>query len=145
MSRDESEKKDRIRAFDALFTTNHIQIYKLLLPYLDESLQRQLAIYIKYLEFRYTAAYFKRHPFGCMPREFLSDTTQLYHEILPYCSYEERKKAEQIIELFSTIKNAEEMMETINMMKELFPDGFNFGDGEGGTQDFMQMFQMLSK
>lgn len=145
MSRDEPEKKDRIRAFDALFTTNHIQIYKLLLPYLDQSLQRQLAVYIKYLEFQYTADYFKNHPFGYMPREYLSDATQLYHDILPYCSYSERKKAEQLIELFSTIKNAEEMMETVNMMKELFPEGFSFGDGENGAQDFMQMFQMLSK
>lgn len=145
MSRDEPEKKDSIRAFDALFTTNHIQIYKLLLPYLDESLQRQLAVYIKYLEFRYTAAYFKHHPFGCMPREFLSDSSQLYHEILPYCSYAERKQVEQLIGLFSTIKNAEEMMETVNMMKELFPEGFSFGEGESGAQDFMQMFQMLSK
>ncbi|MCH5274348.1 MAG: hypothetical protein J1E65_00815 [Lachnospiraceae bacterium] len=145
MSRDEAEKKDRIRAFDALFTTNHIQIYKLLLPYLDPSLQQQLAVYIKYLEFQYTAAYFKHHPFGCMPREILSDTTQLYHEILPYCSYAERKKVERLIDIFSTLKNAEEMMETVNMMKEIFPEGFHFGDGDGGAEDFMQMFQMLSK
>lgn len=144
MSRDEAEKKDSIRAFDTLFTTNHIQIYKLLLPYLDQSLQRRLAVYIKYLEFQYTAAYFKHHPFGCMPREFLSDTSQLYQEILPYCSYSERKKVEQLMDLSSTIKNAEEMMETVKMMKEMFPDGFSFGEGENGA-DFMQMFEMLSK
>lgn len=143
MSRDEDSKNDRIRAFDALFTTNHTQIYKLLLPYLEPAIQRQLAVYIKYLELQYTAAYCRQHPFGCMPRECPPDTSRLYHEILPYCSYAERCQAERLIGLLSTVKNAEEAMETARMMKDLFPDGF--GDGENSAQDLMQMFQMFSK
>ena len=47
MSRDDREQPDKIQAFDALFTTNHIQMYKILLPYLEASLQKQLAVYIK--------------------------------------------------------------------------------------------------
>ncbi len=58
MSRDDREQPDKIQAFDALFTTNHIQMYKILLPYLEASLQKQLAVYIKYMEFQYTLTYF---------------------------------------------------------------------------------------
>ncbi len=137
------EKNDKIQAFDALFTTNHIQIYKLLLPYLAPSLQRQLAVYIKYLELQYTAAYCKHHPFGCMPRAYPPDASCLYREIQPYCSYEERQKAEELLRFFSTVKNAEEMAETVRMMKELFPEGT--GDGENSVQDLLEMFKMFSQ
>ena len=41
-------------AFDTLYTQNHIQILKILLPYFDPYGQSHLAVWIKYLELRYT-------------------------------------------------------------------------------------------
>ncbi len=146
MSRDEQEKNpDKIQAFDALFTNNHIQIYKILLPYFDAAMQKQMAVYIKYMEFQYTLAYFKRHPYFAMPRKNMDDTTQICKEILPYCSAAEKSNIDKIMEMSATMKNAKEMMETINMMKEMFPDGFSFNEGSDFSPEAMQqMFQMFN-
>lgn len=145
MSRDDREHPDKIQAFDALFTTNHIQMYKILLPYLEASLQKQLAVYIKYMEFQYTLTYFKLHPAAAMPRETQPDAAAMCSELAPFCSSSEKAQLEKIVELFSNIKNAKEMMETINMMKELFPEGFSFGEDNDSAPDIMQMFQMFHK
>ncbi|MGN1148160.1 MAG: hypothetical protein ACI4TB_07030, partial [Lachnospiraceae bacterium] len=131
--------------FDTLFTNNHIQMYKILLPYFDPSMQKKMAVYIKYMEFQYTLSYFKWHPHACMPREKNSDTAQIFTEILPYCTASEKQNMERMSELSSTMKNAQEMMETMNMMKELFPEGFSFGEDDGQAPDIMQMFQMFNK
>ena len=46
------EQKDtsQISAFDTLFSNNHIQMLKVLLPYMDNQFQKYLAIYIKFQE-----------------------------------------------------------------------------------------------
>ena len=48
-----------------------------------------------------------------------------------------------MLEVSSSMKNAKEMMETMSAMKELFPDGFSFGENGDGAPDLMQMFQMF--
>ena len=109
MSRDDREQPDKIQAFDALFTTNHIQMYKILLPYLEASLQKQLAVYIKYMEFQYTLTYFKLHPKASMPRETQPDAAAMCGELAPFCSSSEKAQLEKMVELFSNIKNAKEI------------------------------------
>lgn len=147
MDRDDREQPDKIQAFDTLFTNNHIQMYKILLPYLDPSLQKQLAVYIKYMEFQYTLTYFKLHPHASMLKETQPDAAAMCSELAPFCSSSEKAQLEKITELFSNIKNAKEMMETISMMKELFPEGFSFGadSDNASAPDIMQMFQMFNK
>ena len=66
-------------------------------------------------------------------------------ELAPFCSSSEKAQLDKIVELLSNIKNAKEMMETINMMKELFPEGFSFGEDNDSAPDIMQMFQMFHK
>lgn len=140
-------------AFDTLFTTNHIQMMKIIMPFLDASRQKYIAVYIKYMELQYTISYFQKNasaPFPVRPGSG-QDSRQLYpqicREIMPYCSPEEKKKMEQMENLFSTMKNYQEMMEMVSMMKEIFPEG------EGGMnpdmlsglfgQDASQIFDMF--
>ena len=54
--------QDKVAAFDTLFTNNHIQMLKILVPYFDSTIQKNLAIYIKYLEFQYTLDLLKKYP-----------------------------------------------------------------------------------
>lgn len=145
MSMEEQEKPDKIQAFDTLFTNNQIQIYKILLPYFEPPMQKQMAIYIKYMEFQYTLSYFKLHPYAYPAKETPADTSEICGEILPYCSASEKERIKKMMDLSSTMKNAKEMMETINMMKELFPEGFSFGEGGDLSPDAMQMFQMFGQ
>lgn len=134
---------DKIQTFDTLFTNNHIQIYKILLPYFEPPVQKQLAVYIKYLEFKYTLFYFQNHPCAYPQKEILCDTEKFCQEIFPYCSISEKEHIKKITDLFSTMKNAQEMMSTFSAMKEMFPDGFSFGEGGTSASDIMQMFQMF--
>lgn len=140
---DENRKPDKIQAFDALYTNNHIQICKLLLPYFEPAVQRQLAVLIKYMELEYTLSCLRIHPCYCQKREAFSDSDAVCHEILPFCSPAEKKQLQKIMELTGTMKNAQEMMETFSMMKELFPDGFSPGDGSEGSPDLMQLLQIF--
>ena len=58
----DSKQSDRVMAFDALFTTNHIQMLKLLLSYMEPSVQGRLAVYIKFLELQHTLQLIREHP-----------------------------------------------------------------------------------
>lgn len=151
---DEQNSSDIIQTFDNLFTNNNIQMYKVLLPYFEPSTQKTMAIYIKFMEFQYTMAYFKHHPYAFLPQNKDLDAGDICKKILPYCAPKEKKQIEQLIEMFANLKNMQEMMDTINMMQEMFPEsfsgsfpeGFPFGDGDGGIPpDMMQMFQMFGK
>ena len=50
----EKHDKDFLQTFDALYTTNQIQIMKILLPYCNPDSRRGLAVMIKFMEFDYT-------------------------------------------------------------------------------------------
>ena len=49
---------DAILAFDTLYTTNHMKILKLLLPYLEPGHQKKLAVFIKWQELIFTMNFF---------------------------------------------------------------------------------------
>ena len=57
----EKQEQDSIQAFDTLYTTNQIQILKILLPYCAPDIQRNLAVMIRFLELQYTI-------FGSLPQ-----------------------------------------------------------------------------
>ena len=65
----DSNEHNKVIAFDTLFCTNHIQMLKVLLPYMNHQMQKSMAVYIKFLELNYTIDYFRKHPYplcGCM-------------------------------------------------------------------------------
>ncbi len=58
----ETPKNRTVTAFDTFYTTNHIRILKILLPYMDEPARRSLTVLIKFLELKYTMDYLHRTP-----------------------------------------------------------------------------------
>jgi hypothetical protein len=54
--------QDKVTAFDALFTNSQIQMLKIFMPYFDPSMQKRLAIYIKWMELQYTIRFFHEFP-----------------------------------------------------------------------------------
>ncbi len=137
-------KQDGITIFDALFTNNHICMMKLLLPMLSPSGQKNIAIYIKYLELQYTLKYFARHPQGLslspQPDDSMHDFNNIFENLLPYCTPREKERFLQIRNMLNTFRNMQDMMETINTMKELFPEGFDFSENSGFGSLFPDMF-----
>ncbi len=133
----EKNGQDKITAFDTLFTTNHIQMLKILMPYLEPPMRRQMAVYIKYLELRYALSYFdspSHELYGCaggygspfggagsLPKEEFN-ISKLCSELLPYCTNDEKQKVEQISGLFRSMEMYKEMSQTLELMKDFMPD-----------------------
>lgn len=132
----EQNGHDKITAFDTLFTTNHIQMLKILMPYFDPPVRKQLVVYIKYLELRYALSYFDSHShelYGCAggygskdgadpfgKEEF--NISKICSELLPYCTSDEKQKVEQISGLFRSMEMYKEMSQTFEVMKDFMPD-----------------------
>lgn len=129
---------DKVIAFDTLFTSNSIQMLKILLTYMEPSSQKGIAIYIKFMELQYTLDFFNKHPnaaLDMLPHEENLEAAKLCDEIFPLCSTAEQEKLSQMKQMYQQFHNMQEMMEMINMMKELFPQGM--GGDEGGSNDFL--------
>lgn len=131
---------DKVLAFDTLFTTNQIKMYKILLFFLDSHMQKWMAVYIKFLELQYTLSYFDSHDSLSMNKP---DFAEICKEILPYCNPEERRKIEQFTQMQQTMEQFKQLNETMEMMKELFPDGMPMSGFDSGG-DSSQLFELLS-
>lgn len=138
-----SNEHNKVIAFDTLFSTNHIAMLKIMLPYMDNQAQKSLAVYIKFLELNYTLDFYKKHPYpicGCVERESSPDFIKLCGELIPYCTEEEKKNLEQIRTIFQSMEMYKEMSKSMEMMKDFMPDMGNLSDlfsnsdssGQGG-------------
>ncbi len=137
----EEKGADKVTAFDTLFTTNQIQMMKVLLPYFDAPSQRMLAVYIKFLELQYTLSFLKKHPgsslFEPCKREDINPSG-ICDEILPFCGPSEKEKIQNAKKMFENFSNMQEMMQTVQMMQELFPEG------EASDFDISQIMNILN-
>ena len=140
----EDQITNAINAFDSLFTTNQIQMLKILLPWLAPEHQGGFAVYIKLLELQYAFTFLRKAPgirlFGNgkqLSADFFqgdnTDTVQLLDELLPFSGPGERQKIENMKNLILNFKKMQEMMDMIKMMQELFPEGMG---GDGSPMDF---------
>ena len=121
-----NEEATNVMAFDALYTTNQIQKIKVLLPYIEPSMQKHLAVYIKYMELQYTMKHVKRHPFqisGCsISSDEKPDLRSLCRQLSLYSSPEEIRQLEQFQNMFETLETMQEMTQTMSALQEIFPD-----------------------
>lgn len=133
-----------VTAFDSRFTTNKIQMLKVLMSWIPSSQQGMLAVYIKFLELQYTLSLLHR-PEVSMPNtkhlsaDFFSgdnsDTIELLDELLPYSSQADRSKIDGMKNMLQNMGKIKEMMEMAEMMKEMFPEGF--GSGTDNPMDIL--------
>ncbi len=99
----EEKDNDAVLLFDTLYTTNHIQMLKVLLPYLQEDMRNNIAIYIKFQEFQYTLEYTKKHSVSIFSQSERCnkdlDVRQIYNSIKPYCTESEKQMLSKIVNL----------------------------------------------
>ncbi len=122
----EKRDNDSIQAYDTLYTTNQIQILKILLPYCGQDIRRSLAVLIKFLELQYTLAFTRTHPecFREPPLPF--SLNDLCDRIKGYCP----PQLFSMLEQFQAMQNALQMYEEMRQMMELFQgtDAFQGAD-----------------
>ena len=122
---------EKIYAFDTLYTTNHIQMLKILLPCLNPHLQKTLALYIKFLELCYTFSFLKAHPNGIKGCGFDKPPTDwqiISDELLPYLSPEEAERIRQMKQAFQMMKQFESMQSMMEKLDGILPENMNFQD-----------------
>ena len=109
-----------ILAFDTLYTTNHMKILKLLLPYLEPEYQKILAVYIKWQELMFTLQFFKQYSASLYSSDFQKkqtlDLNTLLPLLIPYCNETEKN----ILSQFSQIQNVMHMMEEMQAYMPIF-------------------------
>lgn len=142
---DETRGEDSVMAFDTLFTTNQIQIMKTVLPYLDEALQKQFAVIIKYMELKYTIAYLKKHSMSLGGRHTEKkdlDIQELFPRIQGFLSPAERSRTEQIMNMINTMQTVsqfQEMMQFMNASDSGSDADTDSGSGSDASDLLMNM------
>ena len=114
-SENNEEMTEAILAFDTLYTTNHMKILKLLIPYLESKYQKKLAVFIKWQELMFTMNFFKKYSVSLYNSDFSQnkklDLNTLIPLLSPYCNENEKV----IISQFSQLQNMMNMMEQLQI------------------------------
>ena len=129
------ENTEAILAFDMLYTTNHMKILKLLLPYLESEYQKKLAVFIKWQELMFTLSFFKQYSASLYSPDFKRskklDLNTLISLLTPYCNESEKN----IISQFSQMQNMMNMMEQIQVYMPMIQQFMASMSGDGTNQD----------
>ncbi len=141
-----NHETDSITAFDTLYTTNHLQMLKILLPHLQEDMQPHIAVYIKLNEFLFALRFSKEvrnhTSLGCSKKE--TDIQAIINEISPYLSGNEKNMLKQLadvkdnMEKFQQISQMMQMMDGMSDSPESMLQGFL-------SEEQMAMFKMFQE
>ncbi len=134
------DESSNVMAFDALYTNNNIQKLKVLLPYIEPSMQKNMAVYIKYMELKYTIDLFKKHPLHiCSVKDTPDkpDIKALIKELRVYSSESELRQLEQMESILKAMEMYQEMSQTMNIMQEMFPDMGMGGNDSASMEDML--------
>ena len=108
---------DRIAAFDTLYTNNHVQICKLILPLLPKDKQYYLAIFIKFLELQHTIKYGQKLQIETTtPNDSKPNYQNLCKEALPYCTAEEENLVKMILNLLNAMDTFESLKPFMDLL-----------------------------
>lgn len=142
----ENNNLDSITAFDTLYTTNHLQMMKILLPHLQEDMQPPIAVYIKLNELIFALRFSKESRpkinSGSCKKEL--DIQALICEISPYLNGNEKEMLKQLadmkenMEKFQQISQMMQMMEGMSDSPESILQGFL-------SEEQMAMFKMFQE
>lgn len=148
-NRDDTEA---ILAFDTLYTTNHMKILKVLLPYLSCEYQKKLAVFIKWQELTFTLQYTQKYSSPlyckcCSPQKEIDPGT-IAQLLSPYCSDQERK----ILSYFSEFKNVRSIFSQIQDYLPVIQELMSSNEGDSNLMNMVEgmlsdeqknMFQMF--
>lgn len=148
---------DFVTMFDNFYTTNHIQILKALIPFVQSDSYFNLPVLIKYMELQHTITVTSTQQKPAYPTSILQNSVSqteptilgfslrhledIYSAISHYLEPGEAKHIEEIFNLSKTISQFQEMQQMMSIFKDLSPEI----DGENpNMNDIMSLLQNLS-
>ena len=117
-----NEESANVTAFDALYTTNDIQKCKVLLPYIEPSMQKHLAVYIKYMELQYTMRYVRNHPLRICGNGGRPDLRSLFGQLRLFSTPAQISQLEQLQNMMQMMETMQQISSTMSVLQEMFPD-----------------------
>ncbi len=116
----ENHENDPIAAFDTLYTSNQMQMLKVILPYMQIEMQQFIAIYIKLNELLITLHFSrnaKKDSGSNSTKEF--NMTTVFNSISPYLSDSEKEMMSQFAQMQENMENMKQMSQMMQMMNEM--------------------------
>ena len=132
MDNHENHEIDPVTAFDTLYTSNQLQMLKIVLPYMEGQIQRFIAIYIKLNELL-LAFHFSS---GTYPVKKETNMTGMLKYLSPYLSDSEREMMNQFSSMQENMEQFKQMSAMMQMMNEMG------GSPEEALQGFLSEEQM---
>lgn len=154
------DDNDYVLAFDHFYTTNHIQILKSLIPFMEGEHADMLPALIKYMELQYTLDLIQK---GSRPMEnnkihassqsqnekgakgIEDNIEQIYNAVRRYLAPNEEKEFSQLLSAMRTMKNMREMQQMFEMIQSLNPDADSSGNTGFGNLDISDIMQILNQ
>ena len=121
-----------VQEFNFYYTSQSLQLLKVIFPYLHKQAQRNIAVYIKFMELKYTLQNNQRYPYGNR-----GNTEKLIDNLLDVSTGKERETFASLKTTFETVQKMQETMEMIQMMQEMFPEGTGMFDFESILKEVM--------
>lgn len=142
----EETGNDAVLLFDTLYTTNHIQMLKVLLPYIEAEQRNKIALLIKFQELQYTLHYTKNHTISLLASEEKKndkpDLVKMLSAILPYCTEAEQKMFKQLLNLKSNMDRYQEMVQMMKLLEPILSS--DDSKKEDSAKDDMDLSSILS-
>lgn len=118
------QDQDTIYAFDTLYTNQQIQILKLAIPLLPPVYRSFLAVYIKFLELKYTINSAGKLNFSGGFHEDGNYTLdarsldQYFQSIMPYINENDKANVQKIKNMVQTMEQFKQMRPILEMMSQ---------------------------
>lgn len=95
--------------FDHYISNQSLQMTKLLIPFMPPSAQRMMAVYVKFLEFRYTLSSFHTM------RQKMNSPEDILNSLKPYMSSSDVESFDQAMNMMSMMSMVQEMQNMSDM------------------------------
>lgn len=133
----ENHDNDPITAFDTLYTSNQLQMLKIVLPYMQTEMQKFIAIYIKLNELLIALQFTKNKPLNSsFPLQREMNMADLLKYLSPYLSEAEKEMMNQFTSFQENMEQFKQMSQMMQMMNDME------GSPESMLQNFLSEEQM---
>jgi len=136
MDNHETHEIDPVTAFDTLYTSNQMQMLKIVLPFMQENIQRFIVIYIKFSELMIALRFAKSIADGTLPVRKETDISSMLKYLSPYLSDSERDMMNQFSSMQENMEQFKQMSTMMQMMNDMG------GSPEDALQGFLSEEQM---
>ncbi len=144
MDNHESHEIDPVTAFDALYTSNQMQMLKIILPFMQEKMQRFIAIYIKFSELLIAFRIAGSASAASFPARKETDMTGMLKYLSPYLSDSEREMMNQFSSMQENMEQFKQMSAMMQMMNDMGASPESALEGFL-SEEQMAMFKMFGE